>query len=328
MHNMKLASVTCTKDCEDIIETFVRVNGKFIDYFLIYDDSTDRTREILAALSREGYKIYFFDGRGRPYHQGAIITELANIAFSSDNLLADFVLPLDVDEFPIILSMAEIHNRLAAVPQGYAPIYSWETYVCIDSSARNEATDYLKRAFRRRMPEGNVHYKIVIPRLFAGRFTVDIGAHALYAHDGLVVPNAMLSFRLGHFPVRSLDQIFLKNAIAADLMIRKAIRRPGEGFHVFELMALLHAPGKNEEEKLLRLGLEYANDKHSTKSVGEAPQWIESYSLVYSTNNIRSEYVQSALSNLLIKSWAKPVSLENSDYFREMTENLMADLTC
>jgi hypothetical protein len=67
---MKLISLSCIANEEDIIETFVRVNATFIDTFFFVDDSTDGTGPILDALKNEGYDIHrLFRNRSEPYVQ-------------------------------------------------------------------------------------------------------------------------------------------------------------------------------------------------------------------------------------------------------------------
>jgi len=51
---MKIAFICSTKNGGDVIESFVRLNGKICSSFVFVDASTDKTGEILGLLAHKG----------------------------------------------------------------------------------------------------------------------------------------------------------------------------------------------------------------------------------------------------------------------------------
>jgi hypothetical protein len=312
--DMRFAAVICSKNNQDIIESFVRVNGRFIDSFLFYDESTDSTRTILANLVQEGFEIHFFDGHNRPYDQGRIVTELTNIAFKADKISADFVFILDTDEFPMLSTRQQL-ERIFCQLEGNRPLkYFWQTYVCIDPNLFHQA-NFLKVGFKQRIPEGAVISKVVIPKALAGKFYIDNGSHTAYRLDGASHDFQLLPFSLGHFPVRTVEQIILKNAEAVDMMIRKSYRRPGEGFHIYDVLNQIIDDSLPFSELILTAGMEYACEKNPLQTVGELPTWIDDYSLKYTKTDSFTHFSCRRLMQLLCKSWANPIDSSQAKYF-------------
>jgi hypothetical protein len=70
-------SLTCSKNEEDIVEAFIRLNSRIVDTFIFFDSSTDSTREILSKLKNEGFNILVIaDSFSSSYDQGIIMTSL------------------------------------------------------------------------------------------------------------------------------------------------------------------------------------------------------------------------------------------------------------
>lgn len=95
---MRLVAVSVVKNEADVIEAFVRHTARWVDHHLIFDhQSTDGTRDILFALQREGLPLSLFtdDALGNlQQHRSNHLARLAATAHA-----ADFILPLDADEF-------------------------------------------------------------------------------------------------------------------------------------------------------------------------------------------------------------------------------------
>jgi hypothetical protein len=95
---MRLVAVTRILNEADIVEAFVRHSAALVDHHVLLDNgSTDRTPEILAALRAEGVSLELHHSRAVSFAE----SEQNNFLFAlaSRERGADWVLPLDADEF-------------------------------------------------------------------------------------------------------------------------------------------------------------------------------------------------------------------------------------
>ncbi len=99
----------------DIIEAFVRHNLTRLDGLFIVDHgSADDTVRILASLAREGLPVSVLANTMPGYAQVEITTLLVRHAFARTP--ADFVFPLDADEFIKTPSRACMEAALSTIP--------------------------------------------------------------------------------------------------------------------------------------------------------------------------------------------------------------------
>src|SRR5512136_2241231 len=95
---MKIITVTMARDESDVIELFVRYHLRIVDYMIIIEHlSFDRTPEILEALKAEGLPLEIVRETRTAFDQGGITTQFMKRAVAEHG--ADWVLPLDADEF-------------------------------------------------------------------------------------------------------------------------------------------------------------------------------------------------------------------------------------
>src|SRR4051812_41256206 len=96
---MKIACICSTKNEGDIIEAFVRLNGRICDSFFFVDESTDNTREIIARLSKEQYDLRFLPrplgGHNQPNSTKILISAVVR------SVNPDWIFLLDADEIII-----------------------------------------------------------------------------------------------------------------------------------------------------------------------------------------------------------------------------------
>jgi hypothetical protein len=309
---MQIAAISCIRDEGDIIETFVRVNSTFVDLFIFVDDSTDATGTILEKLAAEGFRIVrlFRQNKNDPYHQDMVVMGAIQYAILN-HIQADFFLLLDSDEFPEFASKDEAVDCLAAIPTGQIGSYQWRTYIPEDLNFNELKKNALQSVFRSRVPEGVSFEKIIIPRKLADKVQVMVGSHGAVKSDGTTLGTFHLEAKLGHFPVRSPIQIIKKNVTAVYWLMRKKTRLPGEGYHVFETLAQL----KNMEfnltlESLQKLAVTYANDQTAPIVLGEKPNWIAEYKVVY--QNLDSEQLVLGLARMLVDSWITPAGIDQN----------------
>ena len=111
---MKIVSVTMVKNEENILESFVRHAMTFSDNVIVYNHgSTDGTLAILEALAQEyGERFLIY-----PEIENTVMTinqevfnHMIHYAFAEMN--ADMVLPLDSDEFPVMVPKSNLRSYL------------------------------------------------------------------------------------------------------------------------------------------------------------------------------------------------------------------------
>jgi len=236
---MKISCICSTKNEGDIIEAFVRLNGKICDSFFFVDESTDNTREIIGLLIKEGYDLSFLpkprSGHNQPNSTRALISAVLKIA------RPDWIFLLDADEIIVAKDKSALVKEMKEIfPSTYlaAP---WKTYV-----PRNlgyfESESPLSECFALRRETGEPFKKIS----FAGGLAADIvpaaGNHSGKMQSGaIIVEQEARSYYLAHFPVRSPEQIIVKNLIAMHNLMARADALKSEGTHVFPVADLIRA---------------------------------------------------------------------------------------
>lgn len=305
---MKIVAILCSKNDGDIIESCIRINSRLFDEFLIYDESTDQTRFILSKLLTEGFKIHFFDGIGRPYRQDQIMTRLCHIAAEKDGISADFIFPLDIDEFPSVVNRFKLEEFLDGLEESKIGAYNWRTFIPVANS-QIQSPSHLKNNYRARIPEGSSFSKVIIPGQLADDIFISVGSHDAFSISRLKrFPTCQAPFDLAHFPVRNIEQLFLKNATAVDYMLRKHECSQDEGFHVFiTFKQLLNL--KTSGDIIDYLGAAcwaYCNNNPLRVGLGDTPSWIPSGNCVYTVNE--PSFVLRELASLLYKAWSTPIS--------------------
>jgi hypothetical protein len=191
-----------------------------LDGLLVIDHgSADATLDILNALCRERMRLVVMRNEAVGYLQQAVMTQAVRHAFASSR--ADFVFPLDADEFLKVTSRAELERALAALPPATHGLLRWPTYV---PDLRRPAPDILAslRGAKRAAGEVNGMTKAIVARSFAGAAdeVLSSGNHWIQGHPdakqrgmrrhGLVTDRVAA---LAHVPIRSAAQLVAKVAI-------------------------------------------------------------------------------------------------------------------
>lgn len=256
---MKIASISTTKNESDIIEAFVRHNARFVDAFFFIDESVDATRTILGRLQAEGFDITVLDSTSTVYEQRMLITSALRIV---DGLNAfDWVVLLDADEILPDVPRPQFEQVLAGVGPTMLASMPWQTFVPT-SRDYHRFNDPLVENFLPRNTEGpqGPIPKIAVPRALFGVAVIDPGNHgAQHGGQGGILPAQGVPLRLGHFPVRSTDQIVVKNIVAAHVTSMKESKTQLEGWHVYASLDQMRANNFDMPyEELLRTALTYA----------------------------------------------------------------------
>jgi hypothetical protein len=258
---MKIASISTTKNECDVIEAFVRHNARFCDHFFFIDESVDTTRTILGHLQAEGFGITVFNSGSNTYVQSDLITTVLRHLHSTGGY--DWVTLLDADEFLPDVDRATFEGLLAQVPANMLAALAWQTYV---PRTRDYFSfeDPIVQNFLPRNTEGPAPliHKVCVPASLLGVAQADPGNHG--AHQaGTPVPGVLLPLRLGHFPVRSTEQIIVKNIVAAHVTSMKEGKTEIEGWHVYKSLEQLRDNRFDVSyDELLKVALTYALAEH------------------------------------------------------------------
>jgi hypothetical protein len=210
-----MVGVSVMKNEADIVEANVRHNLRFLDRIIVFDhDSCDATPRILEALAAEGLPVTLLTRRAGKrelgFWQGEFMTALAKLAFEQHG--ADFVFPIDADEFIDAPSREAIEAALDACPNEVANI-EWRTYVPgLDDAPGTHPLDALRWRVETAAP---ALPKIVVSRRVTSRdWLIGRGNHVFVNRAGneLGIHEAMSveGFRLAHLPFRSPEQLTAK----------------------------------------------------------------------------------------------------------------------
>lgn len=109
LNGKRLVSFSMVKNEEDIIESFVRHNLKFVDTMYIADNmSTDGTRLILNELKKEGLPIVVWDDQEQGYIQSAKTTAGYHRIAKLDSFA--YFIAIDADEFIMLADENQISD--------------------------------------------------------------------------------------------------------------------------------------------------------------------------------------------------------------------------
>src|SRR5205085_7118886 len=125
---MKLCGVMMVRNEADIIEASVRHNLGSFDQLLVVDHgSFDGTSDILRQLAAELPALEVISDPSIAFQQSSRITQLTRRLFAHDG--ADFVFPLDGDEFLKVPSRTMLDTVLQQLPAAMHALLHWQTYV-------------------------------------------------------------------------------------------------------------------------------------------------------------------------------------------------------
>ena len=195
------------KNEQDSIEPFVRHNLRFLDHLVVVDNgSVDGTRAILTQLAAEFPNLVLAEDDVFGYNQSARMTRWLHDYQAI--FAADFVLPLDADEFLDVQKEDGFRDILREIPEHGYGLIPWCTYVLTPNTDLSDEDPFRVMRHRRRK-ELPARFKAVI-RL-DGQSAADLelaqGNHAVRSTSGREVAVKRLDgLRLLHYPLRSLDQ--------------------------------------------------------------------------------------------------------------------------
>lgn len=253
---MRLVTISYIGNEEDIVESFVRHHVRIADRMIIVCTSTDdATAAILNDLQKEGLPIELSFHQPEFHDQAQVLTDILH---STD---ADWVLPLDADEF---VQCKKLHEALASLPQDRVTLLPWRTYVPMAGDNTAES-DVRRRITHRRAEEDPQFFKILIPgALVQEKPVIAAGNHALH-HAGTThsYPTTITShITLAHFPVRSAAQIRRKASQGWLRTLAKPLRGERESFHWKDILDTVGDKQLSQSD-VTTIALQYAGS-HAT----------------------------------------------------------------
>ncbi len=271
-----LVGIGMVKNEQDVIEAFVRHNLRLLDALVLMDNgSVDATRDILAGLVHELAGLVVVDIPQFGDDQAARMTRLLHAA--QDAFFADFLMPLDADEFIRAPDRAALRAELARIPEGGVGLLPWQTFV---PTPEDHGTDPPCSLRRRRIAEQPLYAKAVL-RLdgrTARGLALERGSHGVL-RDGVAIPPALiLDLPLIHVPVRSLSQLVAKSVVGwtARLAMEPAARGSADGYQlrtVFDAVAT-GAPPPDVTAMALDYAQAAADGDWQTRTVADDPGWL------------------------------------------------------
>jgi hypothetical protein len=258
---MRIVAVSMVGNEADIIESFVRYNLRFVDALrMVLHRPVDGTGKILDALVAEGLPLRLGAPEHAGFRQGEELTRLAREAFDDG---ADFVLPLDADEFIKPPAPDYLRRALPAIPPGRFACHRWQNYAPDPGLIDRLDLPPLQRLTLRRQDEPPTPtYKVILTRDFmAADHRLLEGAHCVMQRDaaGGLSPCPMVelkALRLAHLPIRSQSQAVAKFRHALAAKAETAGAMSGAGGH-WSAMAQVFAAGQPEPHQICALALSY-----------------------------------------------------------------------
>jgi hypothetical protein len=234
----RIISITRVKNEIDIIEAFVRHHSHHVDHMIVEDDdSTDGSYEVLCSLRDSGFPLSIERKSSVDYAQSRLMTALLKEAV--DHLSADWIVPLDADEF----IEPEEGTSLGVILQQGPPrplSVRWSNFVWSDDSDQTEEANPVVR-LQFRMPPREDLTKVIVPSALVANREVILwqGNHGITCDGEPQFTERCDRLALCHFPIRNVSQYASKVAVGYLKYAAMADRAEGQGFHYSEPFSLL-----------------------------------------------------------------------------------------
>jgi FkbM family methyltransferase len=303
-----IVGISMVKNEQDVIEPFVRHNIRLLDHLIVLDNgSVDETRRILTALAQEFPNLVVLDDKQFGYTQSERMTYLLHQCQAS--FAADYVIPLDADEFLDSADRTSLYEALGQIPRGGYGLVPWCTFVLTPGSVDAPTNDSPRTMVWRRRQELPSYQKAILH--LGGVMPIDLlieqGNHAARSTSGRQIPAVMISgLRLLHYPVRSRDQVIAKSVVgwmAYLAMDPQAVKR-GQGVHWHANFKRIANGHSIDPVVLCEMSLLYAQSPRTVDWEGdvvqETPQF--NYERRYSTGKCLGSI------ELIVRSWEQSVT--------------------
>jgi Methyltransferase domain/Glycosyl transferase family 2 len=227
---VRVVCIACVKNEIDIVEAFVRHTVALADSLVVLDNgSTDGTLDVLRALERMGLALEVVEDPSPGHWQWRRMTRLMK-EFAVERHGADWVLPLDADEFLVPAPDRDLGDLLVCHAEPL--LVSWRTYVPDPADDPTEVNPALR--IRHRLErEAGVWQKVFVPRHFAVRAgaTISQGSHSLLINGRYCRAVDLPTMSLAHIPIRSPGQHGSKVALVKLQHLAMSRRSERWGWH-------------------------------------------------------------------------------------------------
>jgi len=261
---MKIVSVSIIRNESDILETFVRYHLQIVDHMIIVNHrSADSSGEILNKIAKEGAKLELIEETALEQPQGRVLTTMMKRA--ARDYGADWVIPLDADEFIAAPGGNNVREVLSGLPGDKVVHMPWRTYVPLPTDNWSEP-NALRRIRHRRNAENPQFYKVCIPACYGRERGADLlfGSHRLVKRSLFSKQDYPFertdSLALAHFPVRSGNQIITKAITGWLSCLAKPHRAPNENLHFRDIYNRFRSGFTVGYDELAAIALGYAGD--------------------------------------------------------------------
>ena len=256
---MNIACICSTKNEGDIIEAFIRLNGRICNSFFFIDDSSDNTRKIISLLIEEGFNLNYLPKVEGGHNQPK--PTRAYISYVKKRYNPDWIFLLDADEIIIYTDQDELFYEMKNIPPNTFLSAEWKTFVPTTLNYF-DSTSPLSECFVLRENKGRIYRKVSIPGQLANKIITSIGNHDAKSINKITIREQIAkSYHLAHFPVRSVEQIIVKNLIATHNLTTRVETMNGEGCHVFPILHTLRNNNyKLNLDGLTTMAINYACD--------------------------------------------------------------------
>ncbi|CAK6701847.1 glycosyltransferase family 2 protein [Synechococcus sp. CBW1107] len=253
-----LVCISKVKNEADFIEYSTRANASiFSEMHFIDDNSADNTIEILAQLAKEGLPVFIYSLQDRNERlknlQGGLLTALMRHLVSANNYGNGYIVPLDADEI-ILCGREDMLAQLRIMPRNHYGLMQWMTFVPINGG--NSKGSCIENSFKPLAKEQRAFHKVVIPINHSRSSVITKGSHSIFNEEIDLRPY-ILDIDLGHFPVRSANQLVSKCLISAHkTRIRQA--KDGENYHLLRVAERIRFQNYEvSDQELYELALDY-----------------------------------------------------------------------
>jgi hypothetical protein len=209
---MNLVAISWVKNEVDIIEAFIRHHSHYFNKHIVIDDgSSDGTYEVLRSLEAAGLPLVLTREPSVGYQQSRSMTRLLHMAV--DHFHADWIMPLDADEFVEPEEGATLAQTLQSRPPELLTV-SWDNFVWRPEDDERKEPNPVVR-MRLRMPATSDLGKVVVPArlVVGGGVELAQGSHSLLRNGQALPAQPLSAVRLCHFPIRSVEQYAGKVAV-------------------------------------------------------------------------------------------------------------------
>lgn len=208
----RLATVSIVRNEADIIETFVRHHvGWTTRMVFVLHRCIDNTGHILQKLQEEGLPLHIHEETDPGFPQSSVLTQRIQKIIVED--IADWIAPLDADEFLVAAEGGNVLETLATFGTDRVQMIPWRTYVPTPEDDMSESNP-IRRIVQRKNPELPPIRKVFlpVPLLRSIPWKLPMGCHdILHGVTGEALPSiASATLSLAHFPVRSSEQCTAK----------------------------------------------------------------------------------------------------------------------